>query len=218
MSAYFDSYECFDDEKKANDIVADALKKLKAEMTDKAKALVQEYRMAEAEKARLTREIGKLKEEASDMKAYYERLTNTNLPLEFIQNMARAVCSDYAPGDKAWIVENHHSAGICPNCQGLGKVKITYVDNGKRDEIQCPRCNGRKALNCFSHTSKEARVTEVNLKLCFDSHGVRYWDTDCIKVSGCSDLLNVKDVYKTKEDADKAIKDIEDKENYYEVD
>lgn len=218
MSAYFDSYECFDDEKKANDIVADALKKLKAEMTDKAKALVQEYRMAEAEKARLTREIGKLKEQATDLKAYYEQLSCTDLPREFMRNMVKSAGGEYAPGDKAWIIDYSFSQQRCQFCNGDGVTTITYCDNGKKDKIKCPHCGGKGVLNRTDRHSKEVRITDVDLKLCFDRDRVQYWNTECIRVTGCDGVLHVKDVYKTKEDADKAIKALEEKENCYEVD
>ena len=206
MSAYFDSYQCFYDEKKANDIVHEAIEKLKAEMTDQAKALVTEYTVAKAQKARLEAEIEKLKTETDDLKAYYQRLNKTELPKEFIQNMVKAISGDYAPGDKAWVIKESVSQEKCPNCYGNGKINIKYCDTGKLDEIECPRCKGKGLVVLTKRSCDEVRVRKVNVKLNFDSRGVRYWSTDTIEIQGMEYPVSADRVYTTMEDAKKALK------------
>ena len=212
MSAYFNSYQCFDDENKADDIIHEAIEKLKAEMTDQAKAVIAEYAVAKAQKERLEAEIEKLKTEAEDLKAYYQRLNSTELPKEFVQNMVKTVSGDYAPWDKAWMIKESVSKDLCPYCYGKTKINIKYCDTGKLDEIECPRCKGKWYVVLTKRSCEEVRVREVNVKLNFDSHAVRYWTTDTIEIQGMEYPVSADRVYPTIEDAKKALKKMEAKE------
>ena len=200
MPAYFDSYQCFDDENKADDIIHEAIEKLKAEMTDQAKAVIADYAVAKAQKEQLEAEIEKLKTEAEDLKAYYQRLNSTELPKEFVQR------------DKAWMIKEKVSQEKCPDCYGKKKISIKYSDTGELDEIGCPRCKGKGFAVLIKRSCEEVRVREVSVKLNFDSHGVRYWTTDTIEVQGMQYPVSSELVYPTIEDAKKALEKMEAKE------
>ena len=218
MSAYFDSYQCFDDEKKADEIVHEAIEKLKAEMTDQAKALVLEYAMAKAQKDRLESDIKKLKEEVADLKAHYQRLNQFDLPKEYVQNMVKAITGDYAPGDKVWVIKGEKVQEICPNCSGAGEIDIRYCDNGKTDRIKCPKCNGRGKKTFVKRHCEETRVLNVNVKLDFYSDNVRYWTTDTLVIRGIEYPVSIDKVYPTVEAAQKAIKEMDEMEKNHELD
>lgn len=212
MSAYFDSYQCFGDENKANDIIHEAIEKLKAEMTDQAKALVTEYAVAKAQKERLESEIRKLKMEADDLKAHYQQLNQVNLPKEYVQNMVMAIAGDYAPGDKVWVIKSEAVQKVCSNCFGDGEVKIKYCDSGKTEKIQCPICNGRGKKTVTVRRCEKTHVRKVNVKLNFDSNSIRYWTTDTLEIYGIEYPIPLSRVYPTMEAAQKAIEEMDKKE------
>lgn len=215
----FDGVDCFEDSSEADEIIRDAVEKLQALMTDRAKELVTDYTKASSNLDQIRREIyyanaekKHVQEELERAKACLSNYKNNDFPRELVQKMAKAVCGDFAPGDEAWIVESKYQSVPCSFCNGLGKVNATFPD-GSSDIADCPKCRGCKKISLHQYRAAKKTIAEIRVKLCFSSDRVDYWDKDTIRASGSETRVPVENVFKTEEEAQKRADELNEKEN-----
>lgn len=214
----FDGVDCFEDSSEAGEIIRDAVEKLQALMTDRAKELVTDYTKASSNLDKLRREIHyakaekkRVQEELERAKACLSNYKNNDFPRELVQKMAKAICGDFAPGDEVWIINGNYNSMPCSFCHELGEISVTFPD-GSAGSIRCPKCEGHKKISHFQHRTEKTKISEIYMKLCFRSDRVSYWDTDTIRVSGSETRVLVENVFKTEEEAQKRADELNEKE------
>ena len=214
----FAGVDCFEDSSEADEIIRDAAEKLQALMTDRAKELVTDYTKASSNLNQIRREIyyakaekKRVQEELECAKTSLDNYKNNNLPRELVQKMAKAVCGDFAPGDKVWIITHECHCSPCSFCHELGKVSVTFPD-GSSGSIKCPKCEGYKKISHYQHRTEKTTILEIRMKLCFESDRVSYWDRDAIRVSGLDGLMPLNNIFKTEEEAQKCADEMNKKE------
>lgn len=215
----FDGVDCFEDSSEADEIIRDAVEKLQALMTDRAKELVTDYTKASSNLDQLRREIyyanaekKHVQEELKRAKSSLDDYKNNDLPRELVQKMAKAVCGDFAPGDEVWIVANEYHSSPCSFCHELGMVSVTFSD-GSSGCVSCPKCRGYKKISWFRYRAEKTTISEINMKLCFQSDRVSYWDKDTIRVSGSDTRVPLDSIFKTEGEAQKRADELNQKEN-----
>lgn len=215
----FDGVDCFEAPSKADEVIQDAVEKLQALMTEKATKLIIDYTKASSNLDQLRREIHYAKaekkrvlEELEHAKSSLDDYKNVTFPRELVRKMAKAVCGDFAPGDEVWIVANEYHSSPCSFCHELGMVSVTFSD-GSSGCVSCPKCRGYKKISWFRYRAEKTTISEINMKLCFQSDRVSYWDKDTIRVSGSDTRVPLDSIFKTEGEAQKRADELNQKEN-----
>lgn len=214
----FAGVDCFEDSSEADEIIRDAVEKLQALMTDRAKELVTDYTKASSNLNQIRREIyyanaekKHVHEELKRAKSSLDDYKNNDLPRKLVQKMAKAVCGDFAPGDDAWIVGSKYQSVPCSFCNGLGNVNATFPD-GSSGIAECPKCRGYKKISWYQYRAEKKTIAEIRMKLCFTSDRVSYWSKDTIRVSGSETGVPLDNIFKTEEEAQKRADELNEKE------
>lgn len=207
MSGYFEDYSCFENQTEADEIMSEAIEKLRGIMSEKARAAVAEYADVESRKRKLEIELLELEnkkqrveEDTKDLKALYEYMDSTDLPKGFVQKMVKAATGSYAPGDIVWLVEGKYEKRKCRFCGATGKIEATF-SNGEHQKINCPKCSGKGEKAIFIYSPREAKISRVDLRLCFGEKRVSYWNTENIYVGIHESSVGLDNVYSSEEAA-----------------
>jgi len=194
----------------ADAIICEAKEQLLSLLTEEAKSTLSSAVKAKEELRKLDNEICYAKQRLNDIvwqqKREEEKLANMknhSLPREFVKRIVTNLTGDYAPGDTVFIIASHTQYDKCPMCNGAQKVSAIIGED--RYDVQCPRCNGYGQVHTDSHQVVEKKVSEVRVKLCFEADRVNRWSTDSVFLNGCDFSISPENLYRTTEDAEKAM-------------
>lgn len=154
--------------------------------------LQQEIRIAEYRLSGLNKQVKDAEERAERAELY-------DVPAKYIGKFVRNATGDLAPGDVVWVVKDDGMWETCPTCNG--RKKVTAQLGGKDIEVKCPECDGSGTK--YKKRSKVVKQTveSIQLKLCFDSNRVQYWNTENIYLFGRDYSIAPKYIYKSEEEA-----------------
>lgn len=192
-------------------VVEEMKDKLQDLIKDEAKQMMEDYKQMDEEFIELKNEINRkkrklesLEKEIEDMETKYEQADIRDIPKKYMDRIVRHYTGDFVPGDKVFITDNRSSRVECDKCQG--KKEIKAIIDGEETMIECVKCKGYGAITNTTMVIEERVVKSVYLKLGFSKDGVSLWSSDCVYVRGMEYAIAPKYVYRTKEDAEKAIK------------
>jgi len=130
-----------------------------------------------------------------------------DVPKRIIDRITRNVTKDFAPGDKVYMVREELEESTCPLC--MGKKKVPAIINVHEVEVQCPECKGFGKKREHKGIVTEKTIERVDLRLCFESNRIGYWETECIRLYGYDFNISVESLFKTK---DEALKELDRRE------
>lgn len=207
---FFDDYDGYIEPSEADEIINDALDRIKEIVVDEAKTALAEVAAAEEKLHKLDLEIcGKeaklafLENDIEKAKAEVERVTR-DIPKKYISAFVREATGFLAPGDEVWMLAGGFEP--CDRCKGKKELTGRY-DDGTPFKERCPKCRGNGSVYKSRMTVKKEKVREVYLKLCFDANRVNYWNTDSIFLGGDEYSTPIKDIFKTEEEAIAALEE-----------
>lgn len=209
----FEEYgEYFSQPSEVDLIIDEAKEKLNALLTEEVKQTMEQASEAKRTLEQIQREIrkaeyklGNLKLEHQREEEKWEKLDQYRMPRQYIKKLVEAVAGDFAPGDTVYAIKSKFTAIPCPLCQGRKKVECTVVDRPGSIMLTCPTCSGLGRKNELSEYVKECKVSQVRMKLCFDSDRVCYWDKECVFLDNQDYNTDIKNIFHTKEEAEKAL-------------
>lgn len=183
-------------------------------ITDEAKEMMETYRKAENELSDLNgqitrkkRDIKNLQEELKELEEKQIKTDKYDMPRKYIDAFVRDITGYFAPGDKVFIIDNKSKRIQCDKCKGEKKVKA--IIEGEEITIECPKCRGYGSVLEYSEAIEEKTIDDVHLKLCFKKDRVRVWTSDSVYVRGQEYAIKPNEIYKTYEEAEKSLKEIE---------
>lgn len=187
---------------KLHDLIKDEAKK----MMEDYKQMDEEFIGLKREVTRKKRDLERLEKEIKDMETKYEQSDTRDIPKKYMDRIVRHYTGDFAPGDKVFITDSRSSRVECDKCHG--KKKIKAIIDGKEIMIVCVKCKGYGATTDTTMVIEERTIDSVYLKLGFRKDGVSLWSSDCVYVRGMEYAINPKHVYRSKEEAEKSLKEI----------
>lgn len=212
----FEEYEdCVVSVGEADCVIKNAVDELENLLTSEARSLMEQARSAKKESEGANMELLRLKRAISEADAELERkkrkldeYEKTCLPNEFVRRMVFNATGGYAPGDKVYQIVSDRHESKCTACGGSKEISVTI--DGTEHKAQCPVCKGWGYVATYTDRIKESTVSSVYLKLCFRKDRVSYWNTECVFLDGKDSSTNPKKIFRTKEDAERAIAEKED--------
>jgi len=216
----FEEYEeYFYEPSEADTIIDEAKEKLNDLLTEEVKQTMKQASEAKQSLEKLQKEIreaeyrlGNLKLEHQREEKKWENLDQYHMPRQYIKRLVEAVAGDFAPGDTVYALAVDFQNEECPLCHGNKEVECKIADSQEVLSINCPTCKGRGYRSKRIDYIKERKVSEVHLKLCFDDYRVCYWSSNCIYLDGRDSSTDIKDIFHTKEEAEKALAEREPEE------
>lgn len=217
---YYEDYEnYYSAPSEADAIIDEAKKKLNDLLTEEVKQTMKEAKEAEYNLEKLQKEIreaeyrlGNLKLEHQREEKKWETLDQYRMPKRYIKQLVEAVAGDFVPGDTVYALAVDFQQEECPLCHGSKVVECQIADRQEVISIDCPTCKGRGFLNKRIDYVKERRVSEISMKLCFYEDRVCYWSSDCVYLDGRDISADIKNIFHTKEEAEKALEERRQKE------
>lgn len=199
--------DCFDEPSKAEQIICQAEDDIKQLFSDGIKNVILQAREAEEKLGKLNQEIkdaeykkAMTEKALKDSEEKVEKAELYSIPKKYIDRFIRNVTKDFVPGDEVWYVASNYTSIPCGTCNGNKKVvaRINEIET----EVQCPHCNGRGYSNSISYKVEKRKISDIRLRLCFDRETrVRYWNTECIFLSGYDSSIDIKNLFATEEKA-----------------
>ena len=192
-------------------IIEETKEKLHGVIKDEAKNIMEEYIKAKEQLAGLSFDIRRkerqktqLEKDIEELKEEYEHADKYDMPRKYIDKFVRDTTGNFAPGDKVWIIDTNYNWETCDKCQG--KREIPAIVDGEEHMVKCIQCNGDGRTRETIEYIKDTRITSVHLRLCFNADKVNVWTSDSVYVKGQDYAVNPKNIYRSKEEAEKAIK------------
>jgi len=213
MSCDFDYRDYFNEPSEVDKVMEEMKDKLHDLIKDEAKKMMEDYKQMDEEfielkieVARKKRELERLEKEIEGMETKYEQADTRDIPKKYMDRIIRHYTGDFAPGDKVFITDSRSSRVKCDKCQG--KKKIKAIIDGEETMIECVKCKGYGVITNTDMVIEERVVDSVYLKLGFHKDRVGLWSSDCVYVRGIEYAINPKYLYRSKEDAEKSLKEI----------
>lgn len=194
-------------------IICEAKARLEGLFTEQVQATLDEAKNAEEKLARLKCEIAGLENKKTaliDELHAKENLiveTDKQVPQKYVNAFVRDAIGDFAPGDTVWVLQYKQHRVCCPTCNGAKKILASI--NGTDTYVQCPSCNGYGTIDEGGWNAVEKKISEIDLTLCF-SESYKHlgaWSLNCIRLYGEDISHSKKSLYKTKEEAEAAAKE-----------
>lgn len=149
-------------------------------------------------------QLKQLKVKVSMAEKEFENDRDYNIPKKHINRIVHNLTGDFAPGDKAYVIETRTNRIKCKFCNEDGKV-VAKIGN-ETYSIVCPICNGFKFLDVKdTPVIEEKTVSSVRVKLCFDKYGVHIWNTDTIFLDNSDFSTNIQKIFHSRQEAEEAI-------------
>lgn len=210
----FDNYEDYlYSSSKADELIEEMKDKLHELITDEAKEIMVAYRKAENELSDLNRQITRkkrdiknLQEELKELEDKHTKADRYDMPRKYIDAFVRDITGYFAPGDKVFIIDRKLERVQCDKCKG--EKKVNAIIEGEENIIECPKCRGYGAVSEHYDTIEEREIRDVHLKLCFEESRVSLWTSDSVYIRGEEYAIQPENIFKTYEDAKKALDDI----------
>lgn len=207
----FDNYEDYlYGSSKADELIEEMKDKLHELITDEAKEIMVAYRKAENELSDLNRQITRkkrdiknLQEELKELEDKQIKADKYDMPRKYIDAFVRDVTGYFAPGDKVFIIDSKSKRIQCDKCKG--KKKVNAIIEGEENIIECPKCRGYGTVTDTTTVIEERTIDNVYLKLRFHKDRVSLWSSDCVYVKGEEYSVDPKNIFKSYEDAKKAL-------------
>lgn len=198
---------------KADELIEEMKDKLHELITDEAKEIMVAYRKAENELSDLNRQITRkkrdiknLQEELKELEDKQIKADKYDMPRKYIDAFVRDVTGYFAPGDKVFVLQSKSKRVDCNKCNGEKKIKAIIED--EENTIECPKCKGYGSVSEYYDIIEEKEIRDVYLKLCFEESRVRIWTSDSVYIRGEEYAIQPENIFKTYEDAKKALDDI----------
>lgn len=211
---FYEYEEYLSEPSEVDKIIEEMKDKLHGLITDEAKDMMEDYRNAKEEICVLNREVSRkkieintLQQKINELETQYEQIDKYKMPKKYIDSFVRDVTGYFAPGDKVFIIDNKSKRIQCDKCKGEKKVKA--IIEGEENTIECPKCRGYGAVSEYSKAIEEKTIDDVHLTLCFKKDRVGVWTSDSVYVRGQEYAVNPNKIYKTYEEAEKSLKEIE---------
>lgn len=191
-------------------IIEEAKQKLHEAINDEAKNVLGEYKTAKKELETLGVKIRakehKIRQLNNELKQLEEKheAEKYDMPRKYIEKLVRDITGNFAPGDKVWIIDTKCKWEKCDKCKGTKKITATI--DGEPHTIECVKCKGYGETRIITKETKETRIENVHLKLCFREDGVGVWTSDSVYIWGREYATDPKKLYRTQEEAEKAMK------------
>ena len=207
----FDDY--FEDQSEVEQIIDEATDKLVGLISEKTKLEIERYKNWYESTAEVRDKLQKrVYEQAEQIKVLEIDLKRTKEELERKDNEIPKV--PFMPGDKVWYIGNDCRNEVtikCSTCQGNGKVKTQTADYGEV-EMMCPRCKGYSVARYYPAKAYQGYVvrSRITLDAADDVPSFIYdlvesaSDLEKFKTSVDRYTFSKYEIYKTKEEADKA--------------
>lgn len=207
----FDDY--FEDQSEVEQIIDEATDKLVGLISEKTKSEIERYKNWYESTAEVRDKLQKrVYEQAEQIKVLEIDLKRTKEELERKDNEIPKV--PFMPGDKVWYIGNDCRNEVtikCSTCQGNGKVKTQTADYGEV-EMMCPRCKGYSVARYYPAKAYQGYVvrSRITLDAADDVPSFIYdlvesaSDLEKFKTSVDRYTFSKYEIYKTKEEADKA--------------
>ena len=216
----FEDYEdCYVEPSEAEAIIRDAKEKLNDLLTEEIKQTIESAREAKRDLEQLQEEIrsaqyrlGNLKLEHEREEKKWQELDQYRMPKKYIQKLVEAVAGDFAPDDTVYAIKIKYTSEDCPLCHGAQTVECTVADRPGSISISCPTCHGSGKISKWKYHVEKCTVSAVYLKLCFHSDHVSYWNTECVFLDNHDTSYDIKTIFHTQEEAEKALAEINAKE------
>ncbi len=207
----FDDY--FEDQSEAEQIIDDATDKLVGLISEKTKSEIERYKNWYESTAEVRDKLQKrVYEQAEQIKVLEIDLKRAKEELERKDNEIPKV--PFMPGDKVWFIGNDCINGVtieCPVCKGKGKVKTQTADYGEV-EITCPHCKGNRTARyepakvCQSYVVRSRITLDAADDVPSFIYDLVRDESELEKFKANEDRYTFSryEIYKTKEEADKA--------------
>lgn len=203
----FEDYEeLFESFEGANAIIEQAKANLIDLLTDEVKEIIYEVANKKDEFDNLNRELRTMewqidakKSELADIQKRCEQAETRDIPRKYIDKFVRDATGYFAPRDTVWYIASKYKSFRCAMCNGQTEVTAKIGDASRK--IRCPECSGYGEKTITEKVVEKRTVQRVDLKLCFDSDRVRYWNTDSVFLNGDEYSSNVKNIFRTEEEA-----------------
>lgn len=212
MIDVFEEYEeYFGDPSAADSVILKAKSDLFGLLTDEARDLLEKVSKANEELESLQSDIVHARYELQSIEADQVRerkkldeLKNGWLPKELVQRFVHDATGGFAPGDTVYTIKSTSLYNECPLCEGAKSVSASI--HGQIFDIKCPECGGYGVKTEYSYSVEERKVAEVRLKLCFEEKRINHWSSDCVYLAGNDFSADPKNLYKSREEAEAALK------------
>ncbi len=208
---FYEYEEYLSEPSEVDKIIEEMKDKLHGLITDEAKSIMEDYREAKEKISSLNIDIMRKKNklinldrEIEELEAKYEQIDKYEMPKKYIDSFVRDVTGYFAPGDKVFIIDSKLKRVQCDKCKGEKKVKA--IIEGEENTIECPKCRGYGSVSEYSKTIEEKTIDDVHLKLCFKKDRARVWTSDSVYVRGQECAVKLERIFRSKEDAEKALK------------
>lgn len=210
----YDNYEDYFYEPSAVDlIIEEAKKKIHELIKENIANTIEEYKYAKDKLDSLDSdvkmkkyEIEKLKQRIDELEKEHEKKDRYDMPRKYIDKFVRDITGYFAPGDKVFIIESSNNWNKCDKCNGTNKVKALI--DGEEIMVKCPKCDSFGKVANTIKKIEERVIDDVHLKLVFRKDRVGVWTSDSVYVKGREYALSPKKIYKTYEEAEKAMNDM----------
>ena len=176
----------------------------------KIQAVIDEYNNAVEYLVNIRGEIAAKENELKQLEEKLEYIKSDdkfNMPRMYINKFVTEYTGGYAPGDKVWVISNKYERVVCDCCGGSGKLKINTGVGEKI--ISCNNCHGNGRVSVPKRVIEERIVERVDLKLCFTDR-VNLWSAECVYCRSCDYHTEPKYIFRTKEEAEQALKEMEE--------
>ena len=209
----FEDYEeLFDSVEGANAIIAQAKADLVDLLTDEVKEIIYEAANKKDELDNLNRElrtvewqIGAKKSELADVQKRCEQAEMRDIPRKYIDKFVRNATGHFAPGDTVWYLASKVKRIPCYMCNGKEDVLANIGTDLVK--IRCPACSGYGEKSITEKVVEQRKVASVHLELCFSPDRVNYWNTKCVYLDRDEYSSDVKNIFRTEEEALAALKE-----------
>lgn len=210
----FDYMDYFDEPSEVNKVIEEMKDRLQDLIKDEAKKMMDGYRQMDEEfielkneVTRKKRELERLEKEIEDMETKYEQADIRDIPKKYMDRIVRCYTGNFAPGDKVFIIESRSKQIQCDKCQGKRKIKANI--DGEEITIECIKCKGYGTIKDTSKIIEERTIDNVYLKLGFGKDRASLWSSDCVHVSGREYAVKPENIFKSYEEAEKAVAEAE---------
>lgn len=212
--SYWNEYDYFEeDTSEADQIIEEATERLVGLISEKTKSEIERYKNWYESTAEVRDKLQKrVYEQQEKIKVLEIDLKRTKEELERKDNEIPKV--PFIPGDKVWWIGNdcrNEVAIKCSACEGKGKVKTQTADYGEV-EITCPHCKGSGVARYEPAKAYQGYVvrSHINLDVVDDVPSFIYdlvedaSDLEKFKTNQDRYTFSRYEIYKTKEEAEKA--------------
>lgn len=139
--------------------------------------------------------------------------------LSVISNWVQEKGCDLKADQHCWVIRSKYEKQECPTCHDKRKLKLYSQAEDKEFEVTCPTCNGYNYTK-RTYYIQECVIKQINLSFyCKKDHigeSSTEWETigiwvDFVGTRENSQQYNRKNIYLTKEEAEKALLDKKEK-------